>query len=736
LPTIQLADPLGANVDVEPAPDSAFGTYFTSFPQFFLDHSSLKELAGVTLADPPITSINLGLKGSPTIPADSGNVKFGLKAGTTGSIGFFIPSDINNSLFLDGEAGENIPVALNERYVSLALGAEVDPSARFTASDLKFGFKAQSAIGITNYQKFSPEASLLDAVKNSFERFRLAASVADLQSMEKDSIISLAGSGSLRFSATANLLAAANPLATVDLPLSLPAIEVSDGASVSVGASFGLSGSYEIRVHKIGPGTVRLGYYKDRAAQLTISAEASAGVALSLGDGDLFSNLISAISPSAKADIAELKAAQFDPVTISAITQTVKSGVERCLEVALSAELSETVEKKAAFLYEIDLGGIDERGRSAVERALSGNLSDLVGHETELPAGIKAISNIFTNLHQAKHTLKINLLGIYNCISVSKLALQQSIMFDEVTGEITLTDKASAKRIQAGMLNVGGKPNKSDPQQLRTVLASSFLITATYRAAQCVTTPPKLTSTHTFCELHENTPLALMQDELNAAIGLGLLTIGARDQLLAGKQSFGRSMVYARVDYDDPLVTALFLDRNGPRALEEYERIGRDAMQVTIRDNTTSAARLQPLTNPDLWKKMKESAPQLPDEMRRLSIPDQGAIRSDFLTIIWWAAAMRGAAERLAKVRNFIQSNPGFDPATNPNFKKLRDDLAKHLKDVTAKTPEHFGRPWGLVAMDMLAGNSSSASVIYTGPVINFVKRRARVAAATDSGGA
>jgi hypothetical protein len=90
---------------------------------------------------------------------------------------------------------------------------------------------------------------------------------------------------------------------------------------------------------------------------------------------------------------------------------------------------------------------------------------------------------------------------------------------------------------------------------------------------------------------------------------------------------------------------------------------------------------------------------------------------------------MSDTAQALVKVRNFLVTNPGVDPK-NSDFERLRSDLAKQLKAVAVETKEEFGRPWGLIAMDLLTGNRSEAHVTFTGPVISLTKTRPMAAGA------
>ena len=61
--------------------------------------------------------------------------------------------------------------------------------------------------------------------------------------------------------------------------------------------------------------------------------------------------------------------------------------------------------------------------------ALRGDLTTLLEGENSLPKGVRLVHTIFTAIHKSKHRLKINLLGIYNYISVSRLTLQGAILY-------------------------------------------------------------------------------------------------------------------------------------------------------------------------------------------------------------------------------------------------------------------------------------------------------------------
>jgi len=112
-----------------------------------------------------------------------------------------------------------------------------------------------------------------------------------------------------------------------------------------------------------------------------------------------------------------------------------------------------------------------------------------------------------------------------------------------------------------------------------------------------------------------------------------------------------------------------------------------------------------------------------------LLAPILGAIVADYSTIVWWAEAMAGAAQRLAAMREFFLRNPSAN-AQGSGFRALREDLAKHLEKVAARTREEFGEPWGLVAMHEASGRRAPASILILGPRFVRAQTKARTIAA------
>jgi hypothetical protein len=728
---IHLTDKIGLDLEIQSNGKSAFNKYFQNIPALLVQGARLGDLGGFSIDNPAITDLQTTFQVSEPVPAVLSGIGLTIKAGLTGSIGIVVPdpdlpAETTDSLFAADEFGEDIPIAKDERYVSAGFTTTAGPQAAAAVSDLSFGFAANTDFSVTNYQKFRVSGavpSVADAVKTTFGRFIIPADVSDLDAMAPDSIVSLSGSGTLKFSAQASLAAAPNPLATVNLGPVLPSISVADGGSVTVGASFTHSLEYEIRARKTSTGTIRLGYFKKKGSEIGVSVDAEAGVSAGFGQFDLFEKLVTAISPSAQADIKELKAAGVDDATRGAIEATVKAGVQRTLEIGMTAEWDTATTNKAAFLYEINVPALNDNGRKAVNAALCGDLSDLIASDSNPQPGITMKTSIFTRIREREHSLKINLLGIYNFISVSKLTLNGRVLFHPESGELTITDTATSSKIQAGAVNVGGKANHADPDQVRKVLASSFLITATYRASGSVVTPPALKSAQTYFHLQNRTSASDLRQGLNLPIGLRLMTVQERDAIVQGADSFGRTMLYARTQYGDDLTRRMFLNGETPLGADFYESIGRQAMQIAVREGDDDP-RLKPLQSDDLWKEMKRlgqpSFGQI-QEFRRLNANQLGAITTDYTVIVWWADAMQKAAAKMAAVRRAIAQNMDVHSA---EFNRLRSDLADHLRDVAAHTHDEFGKPWGIIVMDMATGSASDASVVCSGPRLTVSKSR------------
>jgi len=720
--TIKLTDQLGLDEDVTLADSSALLQYFRQLPSLRLDSLDLAKLGGLTLDQPALTSLCTGVSFDKPIPIGAGSPELSIQAGVHGS--FALVKRAPGTTSLTDVLADDVDVPEGACYVCLGMDASVGAGVAAPSGKLTFGVSPGAAIAIVNYRSFPLDQgiTLVDAMRETVGGYLIPARADDLAALPKGGLTTVTGTGSLKLTVTADLLAISNPLAAVSLPAPLPALAVNGGGTVTVGASYEVACRYQICAHKLDNGKIRLGWYREQSSEVRVTATVSEGVSAGFGSTDLFSTIVGSISADPAADLHELAQAKLSDNEIAAIHNAVKAAVQRKLELALSAQLSAKQSSDAAFLYEIDPAALTAESRQSLEQALGGDLSSL--HTSSLP-GISSVNSIWETARTTGICLHVNLLGILNVGSVATLTKSGKVLYEPATGALVITDQATASRIQSTQVNFG-----ADTQKLRHVMSESFLVTAVYHGAQRQTGGPALRFSHSYFDLENETGRAEMLQMLRTGLALGLLSAPEADAP-PDIQDFGRTMVHATTEYDDGLATAVFLDPNGgPWPHELYEQMGRNAVQYLVKDGDGDDVRLRPAIEDPLWAEMKRKGqPGFAKLFPSVSEPLLGDITADYSTIIWWADAMAGAAQRLAAIRQWFVANPSAS-LDDASFQKLRGDLADHLKQVAAHTTEEFGKPWGLLAMNEAANHRPGATITIAGPKLVRTKERLLAAVA------
>lgn len=720
--TINLTDQLGLDVGAEPADTSALLKYFQQLRSLRLDSLDLSKIGGLTLDRPALQSLSTGLSFSDPVPLGGGGAAptLTIGAGVHGSLRVISDPDAVPG----GGEGVGKPPQ-QTRYVSFTLEATVSAGVSATAGEFTFGATPSTTVSFASYTRFSQpaEVTLLEAVRQTVSQMAIPAKSTDLDDLAPGQAASVDVSGKLHLCASANLLAVTNPLASAALPAPLPAPSVSAGGSATVGVAFDIETGYRVVARKLDSGAIRLGWYNKSSEGVTVSARVSEGISAGFGTTDLFAQVIGAISSDAKADLQELQSAGLTEEQQEAIRGAVKAAVCRKLEIAVGAQWFATSSESAAFLYDVAPASLTAGSRAAIDQALGGDLSAL---HNPLP-GITCVSSIWENARKRGVELDVNLLGVLNYRSIASLCLAGKVMYEPASGALVIADTATAERIQTMAVNFG-----ADADRLRHVLAESFLITAAYHGTKLIAGPVSLRCSHSFFELKETASASDLTRDLRTGVGLGLMT-AAEVALPAGVDAFGRTLFTASADYDSRLVTGMFLDGAGaPNPVELYETMGRLAIQFLVLKDDHDAARLLPATDDDLWKEMKRRGqPGIPALFPGQDDNVVGAIVTDYSTIRWWADTMCDTAAGLAKVRLWQQHNPDAGP-DNPEFQKLRNDLADQLREVAGNTRDEFGKPWGLIAMNQLAAGRSGARMVIAGPRLVTNKQRTLAAATAE----
>jgi hypothetical protein len=683
--TIKITDQLGATVDAQLGSTSAWLKYARGAADMLLAGTPISQLQTLKLSEPSIRSLNAGLAFKEPVSLGSGVPP--LNIGANAGISFrLVQGAVEDEAPPDGTC-----------YAALGFNAKVSVGAS-TGGEFTFGINAGGGMAIESFRAFPSGGEgppVLDVLRTCVGEFIIPVSSDDLDAMAPGAVVTIKGDGSLKFSAKANLLAVANPLAAATLPSPLPALSVNGTANVTVGAAYAISSGYEVRAHKVAPGKARLAWHRKKDSDFEVSVSASAGLGAEVAGTDLFPQVIKAISADSKADLSGLPDDQRREAE-----KAVTAAVNRNLQAALEAELGSLHSEDAMFLYEVDCAALDAAAKAAVGRALAGDLSGMAQ-----ASGVTEIRSMQSKMSERQFTWKINLLGIFNFGSVSRLALESKVTFTASTGDLVIVDRATASRIQTASSNFG-----ADEDKLHSLMAESFLITAAYRGSKAVLAPPELNSCHVFYRLYGKTRRADLQSAAAIAAALGL----NGPEIPAGSDDFGRACLLAETRYDDARSHALFLRPDGaPRSHAEYEAAGRKAIRLLVLPTGDDSFRLKPATDDALWGQMTKLGPP---SFRQLFPPVQAeVIGADYLAIQWWADTMCKTGAVLAQI------------AKKP---ELREQLASDLRDVAGKSHEQFGKPWGMVAMFLAGGSAAPAELSITGKQIKFAAGAALAAGA------
>jgi hypothetical protein len=713
MPTISIADGFGLDIKASLDPKSAFAKYFQQPPNFTVLQKDLASVQNTPLTGFPLKSPEIGLSFKAPALVTSAISKFAGSAGVSATLCVVGAGE----LFDPDPFGSPIEVPQGRAYLGLGVTAKLAPELDISSGKLAFGFEAGSTVSALHYRSFATTATtpaFRDALLESLQNYIIPISPDDLGALGIGDVATLEGTGSLQLSGQVNLLTSVNPLATVSTAALPVTLKIQECAKIDVTASYTITGKFQIRIQKIDAQTVRMGFYRMRGTDFSVQVEPAVGITAGIGSENFISAVLGAIGPSPFPPGSQLKQAGLTEEKQELIVSALKAGIQRRLELSIIEELHAKSSQEAAFLYEINLNELGTDGRAAIQDALNLNLSSLWKSPESFPRGIREIQNILTTIRTHGHTLKINVLGMYNYTSANDLALKGKVLTDPASGEVVITDDANATRV-SGAVNF-----MADSDKLRKVLAQSFLITAAYRCSGLISHAPALKVSYWHFAEHARTDHPTMAANLNVLSNLGLISAAQKQQSLALAGDFGRSTFYLNTDYDDALSQSLFLDGGGqPRQLGDYERIGRDALKALILPGSDGKFRQRAL-NDEVWPKMKEAggtpanvAELFPELDPHSQIP---VIAGDYALIEWWATTMARIAESLSAAKRFFSQSP--PPATSsPASQKMQSDLWHQMADVARNTHDSFSDPWGVLAMDLASGQKSAASaqIVSTG---------------------
>lgn len=590
--------------------------------------------------------------------------------------------------------------------VTGALGFGVNDSA----GALTFGLDAKSGVTTEFVKEFTSaddEPSLGGAVGRMLSAFVIAASVEDLKLLHAGDVCTVSGQGSLKLTGGFDIATAVNPLASVKLPLNAGSIDVKDGVMAGVSASITISGAYQIRACGLAGGAVRLRFQKQKAATLRADFTASASASVKFGKTDLLAALLGAIGRSGA-----------DPKVMEGLTEAevrtfnaaLQEGVNHSFQAALDVALSAATEDEGIFQYEIQPGALDAASTRAVNGALHGDLTALT--ELASPAGVTLRSSVLARMRSKAVTLKVNLLGIVNLISVSRLIGKCEILSDVASGTVTIKETAKSEHIIA----------ITDPwkrqEALRKAIFESVLVTTTYRASGAVAMP-ELHCANLHFVANRDTNAATVRDYLTWFAALNLMAKDDVAAALSGYTGDKTSTCLLRTELDDAACENLFFVGGKLHDETYYREFGRRALRALLHPDTDEIerARYRVLDDPATWAQAVKLGPS--PELRHL-IPldrmnprfDQALadVTGDLYDIVWWAESMTKAGAALLGMRQFLKGREAVGLKDDPEFQRNCAALQQLMMSVVAKSQARFGEPWGMVSLHWSAGSPAGAT--------------------------
>lgn len=724
MPNIPITDGFGLNLQAGLNPKSAFAKYFQQPPAFSVLQQNLASLQDVPLAGFPLKSTEVGLTFKQPTTVASSSPQFAGSAAVSATL-----CVIAGGKLFDPDPFDNpIEVPTGHAYLGIGVNASLAPGLDLTSGKLAFGFVVGAGVTMSHYQLFatSPTTPTLKAaLQASIENYVIPFAPEDFASLGVGDIAIIEGTGSLQLSGTVNLLTAVNPLVSVSSAALPTTLQIQECAKVDIKATLTITGDLQIRVQKIDGATVRMGFYRKRGAEFTIQVNPAIGITAGTSSTDFISAVLGAIGPSPLPLADQLKEAGLTEEKQQVIASALKAAIQRRIELSVQAELQALSTQEAAFLYEINLNALGQDGRAAIQDALRLNLSSLLGSSESMPSGIREMQSLLTTIRTKGLSLKINVLGIYNYASVNDLTLKGTVLTDPASGEIVITDGANASRV-SGSINF-----LADSDKLRKVLAQSFLITAAYRCSGLIVHAPSLKVSYWHFDDQAKTDHATMTAHLQVLSSLGLISPAQEQQSIAGTGDFGRSTFYVNTDYDDGLSQSLFLRSDGqPRDLDEYEQIGRRALQSLIQPGSGDEYRLGVLEDEATWQRVKVTGGTLVNLAKLFPELSPGAqiplIAGDYLLIEWWATTMANMAQTLSAAKRFFSQEPPPTPGT-PAFEKVQTDLWHQMANVARNTHDRFSDPWGVLAMDLTSGQKAvaSAQIVSAGLTLRVERTKA-----------
>ena len=627
-----------------------------------------------------------------------------------------------------------LKVPQGKAVLAFDLRPEVQVGVERKSGPLSFGVGKSKTLTFANYREFDvtdTTPSVGKAISETVKEFVIPSKLADLRKIPKGTTVTVDSAGELSIQGGLSFSGAPKPFASLDVPRLPDPIEVKAGAKVGVSGKFRLFSEYQMRVWRVGNSDkIRLGYYKMKGREGTVTVTAEAALKIGAGDRSATVELVRLAGGKKAVNEKQLTDAGLPAARIKEIAKVVESGLSRKVEASLAASFRRLKKGSAAFLFEIDLEALDAAAKQAVRRALRKDISGLGdGDRVQSPNGVKVLRSIFRDVSEEERSVRINLFGIFNYISVTKL-LKDSRIVNTPGGEFAIVDEVTATQTKANLNNL-----KKGDKALRHLMDEAMLVTAIYRGARHAVGGPDLDSSYTYFEVHRKTGRQRMKDNLDVAAALGLITEPKQRELLGEEKNFGVSTFYIESTFNDSEFRSMFVSEaagnNGKaRTASQFDKAGLQALGALYAGDENNEDRWRVMNKN--WRELK-TAPALGvveavGKSKGLSETQSKLMGVEVSKVITWREAMLDLAKVLREAEPYFQK--GAKDPDEEHFKKLQKDLREKVGEVAKEARAQWGDPWGIVAFHYLAGGKGFKKVKVTGDKVELGVSKERAAKA------
>jgi len=640
MPSINLTNNTDLNLTASSADDNAtLNRYLTSLLTFQTP-PSFDKIADLLVKDQHELDFPIELSATGEGQFAVKKTTLDIQLGASASLGLLQDSDEADFLSTVNVAGD----ASSSGLVSFALQGTLSAGDSATVSDFTFGITDNATVTLTSYYAAGANDTLGNAVERAVAALTVPHDIADLRSLPAGAICQLDAASSLQFTASVTYSFLNDPLAAASIG-SLPTLAINATASATLVGTATHTSDHTLTIAKLPNGRLHLAVSLTKTGDFETSLTVSAGVGVNIGSQDALAFLLDKINPNSAAEadaIAEQMkdAAQFKSDFKSAIDAALSTS----LGVSLKAALDKSKSRNRAFLYEIDLGGLDEGSEAALQAALIGDFTAVTKPGSQFK-GIELLDSALTITATDTHTLALHFLGIFNAASINQFIAESTVDFTSDTHEIVFSDET---------LQV--VDNNLDAEKLRKLVLKDITLTL---PASANTKDVKTPITISFLDREGSTSPSKMRQFVNVLQSLDAPSAGAAQALLAhDSKHYGVCSLFLALNLDPAQCRRLFIDPSD-KGYDWACYIGQicsaeKTILAGLAEDPESAYRLRLFNaDQDAWKNLQTAgaASNMIPILKSLGMSDAESelAVTDALTAIWWADAMASYATTLAK---------------------------------------------------------------------------------------